>query len=374
MLLENGADANKRCKADGKTPLMFACKGGNSSCVTRLLESGADILAFDWMNGRTCLHVACRNGQYDCVIKILDAARDGPISNTWGFARFVNVRDDNGAIPLHMASRSGDVRIVRTLLNNGALVTATTCNSTYGPGHGSTPLHSAARGGSLECVEELLAWGADRTQKDLMGQTAYLVAAQRGHYACAAILNPNAAEPMVWPSPLKFMNDLEPEARIILEAALAEANAARKRQSNSSCEQSDLTTTVPDNDREQLEVRGAAETCSICFENACSIEVKDCGHRMCAYCTVALCCHNKPNPHIQQPCSSPAPSCPFCRTKIGRLTLVSWKSKLVSEDGNSCCRDIEDEDDRDTASKKKSMMSRSSSLRSSRRNRVGVYN
>ena len=44
--------------------------------------------------------------------------------------------------------------------------------------------------------------------------------------ACAALLNPLAAEPLVWPSPWKFMSNLEPGAKALLEAALAQANDA----------------------------------------------------------------------------------------------------------------------------------------------------
>ena len=44
--------------------------------------------------------------------------------------------------------------------------------------------------------------------------------------ACAALLNPLVAEPLVWPSPWTFMSNLEPEAKALLEDALAQANDA----------------------------------------------------------------------------------------------------------------------------------------------------
>jgi hypothetical protein len=56
----------------------------------------------------------------------------------------------------------------------------------------------------------------------------YAVALKRNHEACAALLNPSAAEPMVWPSPFKFISELEPEAKALLEAALTEANRERE--------------------------------------------------------------------------------------------------------------------------------------------------
>ena len=50
------------------------------------------------------------------------------------------------------------------------------------------------------------------------------------NFACAALLNPMIAEPLVWPSPWKFMNNLDPEAKILLETALAQANDAWEKQ------------------------------------------------------------------------------------------------------------------------------------------------
>lgn len=49
------------------------------------------------------------------------------------------------------------------------------------------------------------------------------------HGACAALLNPTSAEPLVWPSPLKFISELNPEAKVLLERALMEANREREK-------------------------------------------------------------------------------------------------------------------------------------------------
>lgn len=62
-----------------------------------------------------------------------------------------------------------------------------------------------------------------------------------------------------------------------------------------------------------------AELCCICFDQACTIEVQDCGHQMCAPCTLALCCHSKPNPTTL---TLPSPACPFCRGSISRLLVA----------------------------------------------------
>ncbi|KAG8052618.1 hypothetical protein GUJ93_ZPchr0001g32076 [Zizania palustris] len=114
---------------------------------------------------------------------ILAAAQAVPVAASWGFARFVNVSDEHGATPLHLAARQGHPACVRLLLDKGAIVSAPT--AAYGfPG--SMALHLAARAGNLDCIRELLAWGADRLQRDSVGRIAYAVALKRGHAACAA--------------------------------------------------------------------------------------------------------------------------------------------------------------------------------------------
>lgn len=51
---------------------------------------------------------------------------------------------------------------------------------------------------------------------------------RKNHGACAALLNPSSAEPIVWPSALKFISELNDEARTLLECALMEANRERE--------------------------------------------------------------------------------------------------------------------------------------------------
>ncbi|KAK2985027.1 hypothetical protein RJ640_015622 [Escallonia rubra] len=307
-----------------QSPLMLAAMHGKISCVHKLIQAGANILMFDSLHGRTCLHHAAYYGHYDCLEAILSAARSSHVALSWGFARFVNIRDGKGATPLHLAARQRRPECVHVLLDNGALV----CASTGGYGFpGSTPLHLAARGGSLDCIRELLAWGADRLQRDASGRIPYAVALKRKHVACAALLNPSSAEPLVWPSPLKFISELNQDAKALLEQALMEANREREKNilkgtaySQPSPSHSDAG--FDDNVSEASDT----ELCCICFDQVCTIEVQDCGHQMCAQCTLALCCHNKPNPTTA--CLN-APVCPFCRSTIAQLVVA--KVKVVTD-------------------------------------------
>ncbi|GAB2235042.1 hypothetical protein Droror1_Dr00004319 [Drosera rotundifolia] len=313
-----------------QTPLMVAAMNGKLSCVQKLLNAGANILIFDSLQGRTCLHYAAYRGHSDCLQAIISAARSSHVAASWGFARFVNIRDVKGATPLHLAARQGRPNCVHILLDNGALVCAFT--GAYGY-PGSTALHLAARGGSLNCIRELLAWGADRQHRDASGRIPYIVAMKHGYGACAALLNPSSAEPLVWPSPLKFISELNPEAKILLERALMEANRNREKNAlkgTSYSVPSPLHDTDDTGIDDTLSEASDSELCCICFDQACTIEVQDCGHRMCAHCTLALCCHNKPNPAtaILNP-----PVCPFCRSGIGRLVVA--KGNTNDTDGTN---------------------------------------
>lgn len=304
-----------------QTPLMLAAMHGKISCVEILVHAGANILMFDSLRGRTCLHYAAYYGHSDCLQAVLSAARTSHVAMSWGFARFVNIRDGKGETPLHLAARQRQPECVHILLDSGALV----CASTGGYGYpGSTPLHVAARGGSLDCIRELLAWGADRLQRDASGRIPYVVALKYKHGACAALLNPSAAEPLVWPSPLKFISDLNPEAKLLLERALMEANREREKiilkgsgYSIESPSHSEIDSGAAIDDT--MSEVSDSELCCICFDQVCTIEVQDCGHRMCAHCTLALCCHNKPNPTTA---SVNPPVCPFCRSTIAHLVVA----------------------------------------------------
>ncbi|KAG0484117.1 hypothetical protein HPP92_012201 [Vanilla planifolia] len=328
MILErwNQPDVLNRQK---QSPLMLAAMRGKIACVEKLLQAGANILMFDSANGRTCLHYAAYYGHLDCLKAIADAAHANPIAESWGFARFINVRDSKGATPLHLAAKQGQPACVRMLLDKGALVCASMGDYGY---PGSTPLHLAARRGCLDCVRELLVWGADRLQMDSAGRIPYVLALKRKHL-CAALLNPSAAEPLVWPSPLKLISKLNPDVKLLLETALMEANKKREHKILKGMAYSlpspyDSEDNV-DDDKSEVSI---VELCCICFEQACTIEVKDCGHQMCAHCTLAICCHNKPDPKTL---CTPPPICPFCRSNIDRLVVA--KSEIEEDMEKEIC-------------------------------------
>ncbi|KAG1337881.1 hypothetical protein COCNU_04G001870 [Cocos nucifera] len=215
-----------------------------------------------------------------------------------------------------------------------------------------SPLHIAAANGRLEILSRIL----DRSvHPDLLNRhkqvfflcdpnpmrIPYIVALKRKHRACAALLNPSSAEPLVWPSPLKFMGELKPDAKALLEAALMDAN--REREKNI-LKGTTYSLPSPVHSEGEIDNDNASEAtdmelCCICFDQICTIEVQDCGHQMCAHCTLAVCCHSKPNPSTL--CLS-APLCPFCRSSIARLVVAKTK--------------IKEEGDKDSFSKQAALM------------------
>ncbi|XP_074368721.1 putative E3 ubiquitin-protein ligase XBAT31 isoform X2 [Apium graveolens] len=310
-----------------QTPLMLAAMSGNISCIERLIEAGANVLMFDSLHVRTCLHYAAYHGHLDCLQAIISAAHSSQIAYSWGFLRFVNIRDGSGATPLHLAARQGSADCVHILLASGALVSASTCG--YGCSYpGSTPLHLAARGGSLDCVRELLAWGGDRLQTDSSGKIPYTVALKHKHAACAALFNPSSPEPLLWPARLNFISDLNLEARTLLEKALITANKEREKEILKDTMNSFPSSPVHSDSgaANDFSEESDIDLCSICFEKICTIVVKDCGHQMCAQCMLILCCHNKPN--AASNCSK-SPLCPFCRSNISQLVVAN----VITNDG-----------------------------------------
>lgn len=107
--------------------------------------------------GETQLHQACISGNVALVKRLLEQGHP------------TNVRDNAGWLPLHEACNHGFKEIVELLLkSNGTAVIndkgGTTCD-------GITPIHDACSNGHLEIVELLLNKGANATLRTDTGET-----------------------------------------------------------------------------------------------------------------------------------------------------------------------------------------------------------
>jgi len=135
-LLEAGASANKATK-DGKSPLHYAIRLGNTEMADMLLEYGARLNPKD-KSLETPLFEALKAPE---PLKMLDyllkAGADADMPN------------DAGRIPLHAAAESGGADVIRRLLED-------TGNPNRPDAKGYQPLHVACEKNTVDAVQAVL--------------------------------------------------------------------------------------------------------------------------------------------------------------------------------------------------------------------------
>jgi len=165
-LLNRGFDPNTRDEK-GLTGLMIALREPSPKVIDVLLESPKTDVNTLNASDESPLMLAAIKGNQELVTKLL--ARDAAVNKT-------------GWTPLHYAASSGQLTIIKVLLDKYAFIDAQSPN-------GTTPLMMAAMYGSTQGVELLLAEGADPLLKNQQGMTAADFA-QRGQRPDAvALLN-----------------------------------------------------------------------------------------------------------------------------------------------------------------------------------------
>lgn len=98
----------------------------------------------------------------------------------------------------------------------------------------------------------------------------FTVALKHRHRACAALLDPSSAAPLVWPSPLKFISELNQEAKALLENALLEAN--REREKNL-LKEIDMSSSPISSDSKDDDIVSDSEVHSLLFLTALDLDV-----------------------------------------------------------------------------------------------------
>jgi ankyrin repeat protein len=154
-LLNRGFDPNTRDER-GQTGLLIALREPSPKVIDVLLSSPQTDVNARNASDESALMLAAIKGQSDLVDKLL--ARDAAVNKP-------------GWTPLHYAASSGQLSIMKTLLDKYAFIDAQSPN-------GTTPLMMAAMYGSAESVKLLLDEGADPLMKNELGMTALNFAQQ----------------------------------------------------------------------------------------------------------------------------------------------------------------------------------------------------
>ncbi|OXB84009.1 UNVERIFIED_CONTAM: hypothetical protein H355_015520 [Colinus virginianus] len=93
----------------------------------------------------------------------------------------VNVSNQDGYTPLHMAALHGHCDLVSLLLKHGASISAKNAEH-------AVPLHLACQKGHFQVVECLMDYNAKQNKKDIYGNTPLIYACLNGHYETTALL------------------------------------------------------------------------------------------------------------------------------------------------------------------------------------------
>ncbi|MDM0110929.1 ankyrin repeat domain-containing protein [Variovorax sp. J22R133] len=174
-MIAQGFDPNVKDES-GQTALLLAMREPAPRVIQVLVDSPK--VNIDGRNSKdeTPLMMAALKGQQDLVVKLL--ARDADVNKT-------------GWTPLHYAATSGNVPIMKILIEKYAFIDAQSPN-------GTTPLMMAAMYGSAEAVKYLIDEGADQKMKNEQGMTAADFAARGKRPDAMALLAKSAA-----PAPAK---------------------------------------------------------------------------------------------------------------------------------------------------------------------------
>ncbi|XP_012280593.1 ankyrin repeat domain-containing protein 16 isoform X2 [Orussus abietinus] len=164
-LIQQGAYVDSLKRGDW-TPLMLACTKKNTKareCVDALLKANANPFIRN-KDGWTPLSLACRTGDVEVIKLLLDR-----------FPESIDTRSNNGRSVLHIAAFHDCESTISILVAKN--VNLLNCRDSSG----STPLHESVKSGSSNAMKLLLKLGADVTSVDVIGQTILHVAALVGN-------------------------------------------------------------------------------------------------------------------------------------------------------------------------------------------------
>ena len=171
FLISSGASVHARAHGN-YTPLHFAAAMGFEEVVDVMLRHGADVNAQDDGKNTPLMLATGLGGDPDEGFEIQGREMSPPrhlaiVQKLLRAGAKVDMRDSGGMTALGWAAEHGSpIMIVKALVDAGADVNAHSVDNI-------TPLHGAVFTGDLEMVRYLLEHGADITVKEWQGKTPF---------------------------------------------------------------------------------------------------------------------------------------------------------------------------------------------------------
>ncbi len=202
-------------------PVADAARVGDLDAVRELLARGEDANAAHG-DGMSALHWAAEQGHAELVRTLIQGGATVDATTRIG-----------SYTPLHVASAAGQAEVVRLLLEGGSDAASTTSNS------GATPLHLAANAGSVDTITALIDHGAEvEARERTWGQTPLIFAAARNRVDAIRALLERGADPNATSNVVDLVTDYElAEAAKKRQRAVLEAFASGEEEPNSAAVQ-----------------------------------------------------------------------------------------------------------------------------------------
>jgi ankyrin repeat protein len=104
------------------------------SCLKSLMHHGASVSALN-NEKQSPLHFAAKYGRYNSCLQVLSSG---------DYKNYINEKDGGGYTPLHLAAQNGHFKVVKLLMQKGALIFKSFC--------GNNPFHEAAANAHTNCM------------------------------------------------------------------------------------------------------------------------------------------------------------------------------------------------------------------------------
>ncbi|GJC88347.1 putative ankyrin repeat protein RF_0381 [Colletotrichum liriopes] len=209
-----GLGATLRQNEKKETPLHLAAYRGKTAVIAMLLARGVDINAVN-SSGWSPLDIAGKQGDLDVIKLLLEKGASVSVDMTYNsnpaimaklieYGVDINAANSSGWSPLDIASKQGDLDVIKLLLENGASIWADTIYNSNpavmttliehgvdinaADPSGKRPLDIALQRRDLDRVKIVLQKGASIDAADTYGRTPIEIAAREYDLACVDLL------------------------------------------------------------------------------------------------------------------------------------------------------------------------------------------